>query len=282
MTPAAARALLAGLVDYAGLFPPAAFDMEAAAAEYARWLRAPEAFMLRFVAPADASSTRPPRRDSAPEPAGEPWRERPPRRTSTATVRASHRVPSHSGRATVDSVELKARARKGRRRLVTLPGSVAFVELPLAGDGAQLAVLKQRGARAKLRTGGVVPGRGLPTWPDSRRQRGRRRCVQGDGRPSPSAAGGARSATGGQPHAVMHGFLNVFAGRSPSTAAPPRRSRRCCLQTRAFVLDAGGPPGASGGSPPRRSHPSAATSATSFGSCSFAEPVADLALQVLQ
>ena len=48
-----ARALLAGLVDYAGLFPPAALDMEAAVAEYARRRRAPEAWMLgRFVAPA--------------------------------------------------------------------------------------------------------------------------------------------------------------------------------------------------------------------------------------
>ena len=48
-----ARALLAGLVDYAGLFPPAALSMDDAVAEYARWRRSPEAWMLgRFVLPA--------------------------------------------------------------------------------------------------------------------------------------------------------------------------------------------------------------------------------------
>ena len=41
----AARALFEGLVDYAGLFPPAALEMDAAVAEYARWRRAPEGFM---------------------------------------------------------------------------------------------------------------------------------------------------------------------------------------------------------------------------------------------
>jgi len=77
VTSDSARALLAGLVDYAGLFPPAALPMDEAVAEYARWRRSPEAFMLgRFVAPAArlvelgrAADVR------LPEPGtGEPWR----------------------------------------------------------------------------------------------------------------------------------------------------------------------------------------------------------------
>lgn len=47
---AALRTLLDGLIDYAGLFPPAALDLSRAVAEYARLRDGPEAWMLgRFV-----------------------------------------------------------------------------------------------------------------------------------------------------------------------------------------------------------------------------------------
>jgi len=298
VTSAAARALLAGLVDYAGLFPPAALDMEAAVAEYARWRRAPEAFMLgRFIAPAGrlvelgrAAET------LLPEPgAGEPWR------VSALLGADLHgdgaRVASwnlsHSGRATVDSVELKAVSpEEAEAALVTLPpGLVAFVELPLASDlGAHLAVLKQRGARAKLRTGGVVP-EAIPGPADVARF-----IV------ACAAAGVAFKATAGLhhplraehalsyeadgPHAVMHGFLNVFAAAAFAKHGSPAAEVEAVLReqdARAFVLDATGLAWRE-----RRLATEAIASvrrdfATSFGSCSFAEPVADLrALEVLQ
>ncbi len=47
------RALLDGLIDYAGLFPPAALGMEDAVASYATYRRGPFAWMLgRFIVPA--------------------------------------------------------------------------------------------------------------------------------------------------------------------------------------------------------------------------------------
>lgn len=50
---ASLRALLAGILDYAGLFPPAALDMPAAVEEYARHRGQPEAWMLsHFICPA--------------------------------------------------------------------------------------------------------------------------------------------------------------------------------------------------------------------------------------
>jgi hypothetical protein len=50
---AGARAFLAGLVDYAGLFPPAALPLGEALAEYARHRAGADAWMLgRFIAPA--------------------------------------------------------------------------------------------------------------------------------------------------------------------------------------------------------------------------------------
>ena len=47
------RALLAGVIDYAGIFPPAALPLEESIRNYARYLGEPEAWMLgRFICPA--------------------------------------------------------------------------------------------------------------------------------------------------------------------------------------------------------------------------------------
>lgn len=53
MRPASASALLSGVVDYAGLFPPASLSMADAVTEYRAAAAGPDAWMLgRFVAPA--------------------------------------------------------------------------------------------------------------------------------------------------------------------------------------------------------------------------------------
>src|SRR5262245_27234643 len=47
------RALLAGVIDYAGLFPPAKLPLDQAIRNYARYRREPESWMLgRFICPA--------------------------------------------------------------------------------------------------------------------------------------------------------------------------------------------------------------------------------------
>src|SRR5262245_38924762 len=49
----ALRALLGGIIDYAGLFPPAQLPLEEAIRNYARYRTEPESWMLgRFVIPA--------------------------------------------------------------------------------------------------------------------------------------------------------------------------------------------------------------------------------------
>jgi hypothetical protein len=297
VTPAAARALLAGLVDYAGLFPPAALGMDAAVTEYARWRSAPEAFMLgRFVAPAGrlvelgrAAEA------SLPEPgAAEPWR------VSALlgadlhgdTARVASWNVSHAGRAIVDTVELKAASPQETESALDAlaPGLAAYVELPRSVDfGPLLAALKRRGARAKLRTGGVVP-EAIPEPVEVARFIV---ACAAAGVPFKATAGlhhpvraeHALSYEPDSPRAVMHGFLNVFA------AAAFARDGRTADEVEAIL---------------REDDPSAfrlddsglewrglrvATDAligvrrdlaSSFGSCSFAEPVADLrALEVL-
>jgi hypothetical protein len=58
---ASLRALLAGVIDYAGLFPPARLPLDQAVRNYARYRQGPDAWMLgRFVCPAGRLADTPP------------------------------------------------------------------------------------------------------------------------------------------------------------------------------------------------------------------------------
>lgn len=297
MTAASARALLSGLVDYAGLFPPAALGMDAAVAEYARWRRSPQAFMLgRFVVPAARLVELGQVADAdLPEAGtGEPWR-------LSALVGGDADADAalvasfdsaHAGRAVVDTVELKAASpAHADEALAALPaGLTAFVEIPLAEPlDAMLATLKRRSARAKIRTGGVVP-EAIPDPTDVARFIAA--CAAADvpwkataGLHHPVRAEHALSYETASPRAVMHGFLNVFAAAVFARAGASLSELEALLReqdAQAFRFDDEGL---------RWRHLQATTSAVaatrrdfagSFGSCSFAEPVADLrALGVL-
>jgi hypothetical protein len=297
VTSASARALLAGLVDYAGLFPPAGLAMDAAVAEYARWRRSPEAWMLgRFVAPAARLVELGRAADMLmPEPgAGEPWR------VSALlgadvhgdTARVQSWNVSHSGRAAVDCVEFKAASpQEADAALDALPpGLAAFVELPLGEDLRELlGALKRRGARAKARTGGVLP-EAIPAPGDVARFIV---ACAAAGVPFKATAGlhhpvrsdQALSYEPESPRATMHGFLNVFAAAALARQGLSVESVVAVLREedpRAFRLDETGLAWRA------ERVPTAALAATrrdfafSFGSCSFAEPVAELrALEVL-
>ncbi len=298
MSQGAAGALLAGLVDYAGLFPPAALPMDAAVAEYARWRASPEAFMLgRFVAPAArldelGRAADPHVHRSAAK--GEPWR-------VSALVadpagdaaRIESFGLSHAGEAIVDSVELKAStAAHADAALAALPRDLtAYVELaPDAALPEMLAALKRRGARAKIRTGGVVP-EAIRAARDVARFIA---ACAAAGVPFKATAGlhhpvraeHALTYEPGSPRALMHGFLNVFAAAAFARAgADEARLEAVLLETdpKAFRFEES----ALSWRELRASAEELAATrrdfATSFGSCSFAEPVADLrALAVLR
>jgi len=291
VTTPSARALLEGLVDYAGLFPPAGLSMEDAVAEYARWRRSPPSWMLgRFVLPTARL------RDFAraadahlPEPgAGEPWR-------LSALVGADAHGDSslvtsfnrsHAGRAVVDAVELKAAGPQDAEASLEAvpPGLAAFVEVPLRGDlGDLLSTLRRRGARAKARTGGVVPD-AIPDPVDLARFIAA--CAAAAvpwkataGLHHPVRAERALTYEPGGPRAVLHGFLNVFAAAAFAGAGAPFADLEAVLREEdaaAFRLDDDG----LSWRHLRVSTDELARSrrdfASSFGSCSFAEPVADL------
>jgi hypothetical protein len=199
---------------------------------------------------------------------------------------------SHAGRAIVDAVELKAASPEDAdAALAALPsGLTAFVEVPLDEDlDGLLATLKRRGARAKIRTGGVVPD-AIPDPADVARFIA---ACAAAGVPWKATAGlhhpvRAEQALGyepASPRAVMHGFLNVFAaaafartGATPADLDAVLREQ----QASAFRFDDAGLAWRRLRASTRELAATRHDFAGSFGSCSFAEPVADLrALGVL-
>ena len=165
----AVEALLTGLIDYAGLFPPAGEDMRPALENYAGYLNGPDRWALgRFIVPVtrlseleDAAGDLLPRGRS-----DEPWQlavltadDIPAAVKQIEEFNRRHEPGSKRGQAIVDVVELKASTGDqiiGRRR--ELPETLtAYFELPLGGNVAPLVErLAHAGARAKMRTGGIA------------------------------------------------------------------------------------------------------------------------------
>ncbi len=255
------RALFGGVIDYAGLFPPASLSMEAAVENYAAYRAGEHGWALdRFILPL----ARVPEFESA---AGD----------RAANWRLSLLVPP--GTTTIplgaDTVEIKVQNPADIRNIG--PDVTAYYEISIDDDPAELiAIMAGVSVRAKIRTGGSTP----------------------DAAPSPAnlarflARCAARKvpfkATAGLHHAMrnpagrsgaMHGFLNVFLAAaliwtgapeddviqaleetSPDAfrfegAAVTWRERRVTAEQLVEV---------------RRSF------AIGFGSCSFEEPLADL------
>lgn len=283
----ARRALLAGIVDYAGLFPPAALDMRAAVRNYADYLAEPDPWMLgRFVVPvARLNEFEIERRDVGGEAR---WQ-------LSALLGADalddiERVRAFNAelgsRATVDTLEGKLSTPTDIARVADAasPDLDLFVEIPLDGDlSVLIAAVRDAGVKAKVRTGGVTAAQ-IPAA--AAVVRFMRACLD---------AGVPFKATAGLHHPVraeyrltydadapvgtMFGYLNVFVaaaflsqGATDDDALHILEERDASafelgddvIRWRARTLDA-----------------SAARNvrervATSFGSCSFREPVDEL------
>ncbi|MCH2135820.1 MAG: hypothetical protein MK101_04460 [Phycisphaerales bacterium] len=164
------EALLDGLVDYAGLYPPASLDMPAMVEQYAMALASEEAWMVgRVIVPVSglddfedaAIGALPGHEDD------DPW-------VISALVNADqleadldrvlrfnevHAEPGN-GLALIDAVEVKASDAAGIESIAAaLPeGLFAFVEIPVDRDPrGLLAQLAGDELAAKVRTGGIEP-----------------------------------------------------------------------------------------------------------------------------
>lgn len=165
----ALRALLAGIVDYAGLFPPAELDMRAAVRNYAEYRASDDAWMLgRFVVPVARLDDF---RDAL---AGAVSRDTPDWRVAaiggadlaTDAARVQSFNAAHAVPATIDCVEAKvASVDDVARAADVMRGLEFFAELPGRSDPRALVeALAARRLKAKIRTGGVT-GDAFPDAP---------------------------------------------------------------------------------------------------------------------
>lgn len=175
MTSSSIHALMARLVDYAGLFPPAKLDMPTTVRNYAEYLAAPDAWMLgRLIVPvarldefeSDAATAL---RQSAVDDAG-PWQ------LSALTAPAGsadlddelkriHRFnrqheSDDAVLAMIETIELKADGVAnidGAMEQIT-GGLKPFFEITIDRDPREMIVAMTAGdCGAKVRTGGVTP-----------------------------------------------------------------------------------------------------------------------------
>ena len=290
-------ALLAGLVDYAGLFPPASEDMRPALESYATYADGEDREALgRFIVPITRlNELEEVGRDLMPRGSGaEPWRlsvlvAEDVRAAAEKMLKFNRRHSSGSkdGHAVIDTAELKASTADeiGHQRKDFPKPLVAYFEIPITGDVEQLVkTIARVGARAKVRTGGITP----EAFPPAQAVVDFMVACQREAVPFKATAGLHHPIRGeyrltyepGSPRGMMYGFLNVFiaaallhVGESEETALTALEETDQSaftfaendIQWRGKRISAD------------QILASRSEFAISFGSCSFREPVEELA-----
>ncbi len=288
MTRTLSTELLSGIIDYAGLFPPAKLPMAAAVREYARQLESEFSWILsRFIVPVGrlaelASEAETFWRD------GEPWRlsvlAGDPE-IDRATIDRFNR--ESSGRAVIEAVEHRPPSPEALADAsAAFSGLEVYFELPYREELAPwLAAVAEGGGRAKIRTGGVTDD-AFPSSADLARFL---LATHRAGVPFKATAGLHHPLRGEYPltyeedseQGTMHGFLNLFLASAWVASGQ--------LTTEADIvalLDERSPDAIRASEDgwtwrtleltPREAEASRQEFAHSYGSCSFAEPVADL------
>jgi hypothetical protein len=294
--PRSLAVLLDGLIDYAGLFPPASLDMRSAVRNYAAYRRSPEAFALgRFILPAsrlvefeEAVNALDPEVAAA-----RPWAlsalaSVPGDEDFAAIERFSQRRHRPAGwDAELSSVEIRVGTPVDIGEAATrLPADryELYFEVPLGRETSLLLdAIRATGRAAKIRTGGTVPTafpapitvtaflmscaeRKLPYKATA-------------GLHHPIRATHPVTSEPLAPKVTMHGFVNVFMAAAFVHAGYSSLALMTAIlgdqTSRSFAFDEEG--ASFRGQPVSLGEiVSARRQARSFGSCSFEEPVADL------
>jgi hypothetical protein len=284
------RVLLSEIVDYAGLFPPAALSMPEAVINYATYKNSNYKWMLgRFIVPVE-------RLDEFLESAGdfisraaEPWK---------LSVLAGEDIfgairkveefnAVNAPRAVIDCIEIKADTASRIEKVAGAvpPGVETFFEIPIGMELAELTVnLALNDARAKLRTGGTTPEAFPPVKMITRFIR---TCIAANvpfkataGLHHPVRCYKPLTYEADAPEGMMNGFLNLFLAVGFARAGFKSSLLEEILEDefeKNFEFDAGGVLW-------RQEHYLNTNllrllrekSIISFGSCSFEEPIADL------
>jgi hypothetical protein len=291
MSETSLRAILAGAVDYAGLFPPAGLPMGDAVALYARYRSGPDAWALgRFVVPVTRLEEleRAVEGIAPPAPA-EPWRLSALLGADPAEgLRALGELNCrHTGAAapalSADVVEARADTPQAVDRLLEAVPSwaQAYVEVPLAADPRPLVdAIARHGGRAKMRTGGVTAD-AFPTA--AQILRFIRACTDAGvpfkataGLHHPLRAEYRLTYAADSPRGTMFGYLNVFLASMLVRQGLADADALALLEERSptafrFSADTAA---WRGHELPREAIESARREViVAFGSCSFTEPV---------
>ncbi|MFG0257958.1 MAG: hypothetical protein ACF8GE_08670 [Phycisphaerales bacterium JB043] len=298
MTPI--QSLMSGLIDYAGLFPPAKLDMGPVVQNYASYLESDHEWMLgRLIVPLSrleefesAANELLPRDGEAMA-----WRISallPPIAGADLdslfgqidAFNAKH-LDSDNGLALIDTIEIRADdTREIDSLLRMLPDQArAFVEIPVGDDPRGLvAALAGTGCAAKIRTGSVNADE-IPRVGEVARFICA--CARADvpfkataGLHHPIRAEHNLTYEDDSPRGTMHGFVNVFLAAcwaftegctaSAMESVLDERSAGC------FVFDETGVKWKQNHIANAQIAASREHFALSFGSCSFTEPLEDL------
>jgi hypothetical protein len=240
------HALLAGTLDYAGLFPPASLSMPDAAANYARYRSGEHAWLLgRFVVPARRIG----------ELGGVPW-----------SMAALVKWNGTGIETSLDDSALRA----------------VFVEIPIEHTES-LADLARAGLRVKIRTGGVTsdafPSSAQVAAFLAACNRAGAAFKATAGLHHPLRCERPLTYDAGSPLATMHGFLNLFLAAAFVREGMGEDEALALLEERlpeAFRFEDGGVTWRRRRLTTARLRESRERFAMAFGSCSFEEPVAEL------
>lgn len=205
--------LLAGIIDYAGLYPPAALDMRSAINNYLEYSRGKHSTVLgRFVVDLDrlpelcavAADSICNLRLSVIAPPDANW------------LGLQHLLDD----GVIESIEVRADFSSDIERIVKLipTGIITYITLPISSARSEtLDAIAAAGVRVKLRTGGLVAG----AFPSSEAIADMLKALADRRIPFKATAGlhhPIRSQhpftyTLDSPTGTMHGFLNVFSQR---------------------------------------------------------------------
>lgn len=285
---AALRTLLAGLIDYAGLFPPAGLPMDESVTNYLAYCRGADAWALaRFVLPVVRLGE-----FEAALPAdygGVTWRLAVLAQATDADVIRAFNT-RHAGKAHIGAVESAASSTEDVEALAPLAALAdVFVEVPVRDNpSALIAALTTHGLRAKIRTGGVTTS-SFPSAAQVARflvvcARERATFKATAGLHHPLCGDYPLTYETGAVRGPMMGFLNLFFA-----AGFAQRGMEAGDLERLLSERDGGAFRFSDAGAAWRTHTLStaematlrATFALSFGSCSFREPLDDLSALVL-
>lgn len=283
------RTLLGGVVDYAGLFPPAGLDMATAVRNYASYKKSVHEWMLgKFIVPASRLAEFSLSAQALPQD-GAPWYlsalAGPDFELSAKDILDFNRRNS-TGPFHVASIEARASTIPEITRIALQrpEGMALYVEIPLRPDPQQLlSALAASGLYAKVRTGGTSAEM-FPATADLARFIDE--CVK---------TGVLFKATAGLHHpirstyrltyapdslsGVMFGFLNVFLAAAFAKKGMDMRELTVVLEegrAGAFMFGDGGVQWKEYRLTNDDLAAARATAVTAFGSCSFREPVDEL------